>query len=875
MAERIVSAGVFTNEIDQSLLPAAVGQIGAAIVGPTVKGPAFVPTTVSSFSEYQEIFGGYSADETYVPFAAQEYLRNGNSLTVTRLLPEDGYTSFTSSIAIIAIVTGSMKTAVGAAATSRSFAYVSHILRPTVGINQTASFSQANFTASAASTFGKTSGVLNYTGSFTTNTAVPGITSVNHFLLSGSISLSLNPTDANYITKIFGRSPKSTQYPFYVAHETKLTDLLDTPDEYEFMYSYNSTIHDIQATPINAANFTQSYQAATTPYIISQKTAGNTANNLFRFVTLSHGNVANYDVKVGIRDIRLASEVSDTDGYGTFTVEVRRVNTNNNPYAVYKSNDTDRTPDLIESFRNVNLNPDSPKYIGKVIGDRYESLDANGIIKFNGNFANKSKYIRVEVTNAVQDKAIDKTLVPFGMRELYDPFPLTNKLFTYIALGPVGSVAQPATGSFKSPYFAKTQVVNNSYHKNNFFGYDYNQEYNLNFLSPLPSTGLTTGSYATTSSIGDFYLGEILQDAEAAFPTIVAPYTGSLQSALDANTFSTNVSLNTRKFMVAFQGGFDGTYPNLPKLSGQYTTTTNTFGFDCSTISSSGTKLYKKAFDLLSNSDYYDMNMLVTPGVYDQLHSNVTSYARNLTTDRQDTFYVMDVHTYKYNGTDTSIQDIVDATIDLDNNYTATYWPWVKINNPANNTPLWVPPSVVVPGALTFNDKISAPWYAPAGLNRGGLSGVTGTYTILSQADRGSLYEARVNPIANFPNDGIVVWGQKTLQGRPSALDRVNVRRLLIDVKKFIASATKYLVFEANNSATRDRFLAIVNPYLQSVQERQGLYAFKVSMDSVNNTQDMIDQGIIYGQLFLQPTRTAEFIVLDFNILPTGAAFPE
>jgi phage tail sheath protein FI len=222
-----------------------------------------------------------------------------------------------------------------------------------------------------------------------------------------------------------------------------------------------------------------------------------------------------------------------------------------------------------------------------------------------------------------------------------------------------------------------------------------------------------------------------------------------------------------------------------------------------------------------------------------------------------------------------SLSDVVSQVTTIDSNYTSTYWPWVRIVNPAKNVPLWVPPSVVVPGVLAFNDQVAAPWYAPAGLTRGGLTTVTDTYMNLSQANRDTLYEARVNPIANFPNEGQVIWGQKTLQARPSALDRVNVRRLLIAVKKFIASSTRFLVFEQNTTATRNRFLAIVNPYLEQVRAQQGLSAFKVVMDGTNNTPDVIDQNIMYGQLFLQPTRTAEFIILDFNIQPTGASFPE
>jgi phage tail sheath protein FI len=237
---------------------------------------------------------------------------------------------------------------------------------------------------------------------------------------------------------------------------------------------------------------------------------------------------------------------------------------------------------------------------------------------------------------------------------------------------------------------------------------------------------------------------------------------------------------------------------------------------------------------------------------------------------RQDAFYVMDS-----NGLTESIPTVVNNVTTLDTNYTATYWPWVRIVNPAKNVPLWVPPSVVVPGVLSFNDSVAAPWYAPAGLTRGGLTTVSDVYTNLNQSDRDTLYEARVNPIANFPNDGVCIWGQKTLQGIPSALDRVNVRRLLLTVKKFIASSTRYLVFEQNTDATRLRFLSIVNPYLDQVKAKQGLFAFRVVMDSSNNTPDLIDQNILYGQIFLQPTRTAEFIILDFNIQPTGASFPE
>ena len=339
---------------------------------------------------------------------------------------------------------------------------------------------------------------------------------------------------------------------------------------------------------------------------------------------------------------------------------------------------------------------------------------------------------------------------------------------------------------------------------------------------------------------------------------------------MDAGTFSTNIKSLTRRFIVPFQGGFDGAKPNLKKYSGQYIEASNTFGFDCSTTTSTGTKSYKKAYTLLENTDFYDINMLITPGLIDSLHPLVTAAARNLVEERQDTFYVMDS-----NALTDSITTVESTVKSIDSNYTATYYPWVQIRDLKRNKLIYVPPSVVVPRALTFNDATAAPWFAPAGLNRGGLETVLATYKNLTQKQRDTLYSARVNPIANFPNEGICIWGQKTLQGKQSALDRVNVRRLLIAVKKFIASSTKFLVFEQNTAATRNAFLSIVNPYLAQVQAEQGLSAFRVVMDSTNNTPATIDQNILFGQLFLQPTRTAEFIVLDFNIQPTGASFPE
>lgn len=820
MAERIVSPGVYTNEIDQSFLPGAIGQIGAAVVGPTVKGPALVPTAISSYGDFEKVFGPFT-ENSYVPLVVQEYLRNGGPvITVTRLLYEDGYNYQNGVLAVIA--------------TSASVETITHVLHPTYQIAGTTAAQAGNiFTDSVINSGTSGSFEIKISGSYTTYSSGP----FSLYAASGtSISASINSSDNNYVTKIFGINPYSADYPVYVQYENKTATSLFN----------NLGSVSIKLVKLSDYKFQNPFSVAETPWITSQK-IGSVAKNLFKFATLSHGTSVNHEVKVGISNIKTSTEVTDPDGWPTFDVIVRRVNTVNIKNSPYSSTDTDKQPDVIQTFVGVNLNPDSPRYIAKVIGDRYQTVSSAGDLILNGEYPNQSQFIRVVVDDSVTKKNNDKTLFPFGFRALTSPIPT--------------SMSSGST-NLSAVSYVTTQGAGSSYDRTNFHGFNFSVINNLNYLAPTPSSASTSGSNV------DFYLGDVSQSAVAGFPTATTAYSGSLQSALTGGTFTANVATSTRKFIVPFQGGFDGTRPNLPKNSGTDIVASNTFGFDCSSATSTGTLSYKKAFAILGNTDYYDLNMLLTPGIIQSIHPDVTLAARNLVETRQDTFYVMDS-----NQITDSVSTVATTVQTIDSNYTACYWPWVKVQNGSKDA--WVPPSVVIPGVLAFNDRVSAPWYAPAGLNRGVLSTVKLPYLNLNQDYRDTLYEARVNPIANFPNNGIVVWGQKTLQARPSALDRVNVRRLLIAVKKFIASSTRFLVFEQNTNQTRQKFLNIANPYLESVKNNQGLFAFRVIMDDTNNTPDLIDQNILYGQLFLQPTRTAEFIILDFNIQPTGAAFPE
>jgi uncharacterized protein len=278
---------------------------------------------------------------------------------------------------------------------------------------------------------------------------------------------------------------------------------------------------------------------------------------------------------------------------------------------------------------------------------------------------------------------------------------------------------------------------------------------------------------------------------------------------------------------------------------------------------------YNNMIALFANKDLLQFNLLFTPGLLHSKHSSQVNTIISNTQNRGDNLYVLDL--IDYNSTVTAT---VTQASGINNSFAATYWPWVKILDPATGKQIWSPASTVIPGVYAFNDKIAAPWFAPAGINRGGLSTVLRAEQLLNQANKDILYSNNINPLATLPKNGVVVFGQKTLQKEASALDRVNVRRLLLELKTYIRQIADTVLFEQNTISTRNSFLAKVTPYLENIQQKQGLYAFKVVMDESNNGPAVIDQNQLIGQVFIQPTRTAEFISLDFILLPTGAQFP-
>jgi len=281
---------------------------------------------------------------------------------------------------------------------------------------------------------------------------------------------------------------------------------------------------------------------------------------------------------------------------------------------------------------------------------------------------------------------------------------------------------------------------------------------------------------------------------------------------------------------------------------------------------------YTSSFNLLKSANDYQFNVLVAPGLNYNEHklstsANLAGVIKN-TEDRGDNVFVLELTKYS-----SSANDAIAEANNIDSSYAAAYYPWVQTLDPATKQYVFCPPSVMIPSVFAYNDSVAYPWFAPAGINRGGLSTVIRAASKLSQTTRDNLYQAKVNPLATFPGQGVVVYGQKTLQTKASALDRLNVRRLLIQLKRQIGQIANTLVFQQNDASTRNSFLAQVNPYLEGVQQQQGLYAFKVVMDDSINNAAVIDRNELVGQIYLQPTKTAEFIYLNFNITPTGATF--
>ena len=413
---------------------------------------------------------------------------------------------------------------------------------------------------------------------------------------------------------------------------------------------------------------------------------------------------------------------------------------------------------------------------------------------------------------------------------------------------------------------------------------------NLDLLRPLPSD---YGNFATDEYTKRMFVFS-LDDLSASFDgqsgsysyvsgsraagTSVTARNGSYKDILDAGY---------DRFTVPLFGGFDGLdvteaepFNDPRALKADATETTYAMYYSV-----------KKAIDILADPEFVEMNLVAAPGIRNE---TLTQHLVNVCEDRGDALAIIDplggyqpssdiAGTEKDRIATNHVNDITTKMQQraINSSYGCTYYPWLRINDDISGGSLWVPPSVAAIGTMAFSDKQKAPWFAPAGFARGGLSRgaagfpVTNVRSKLTAKERDELYEVNVNPIGSFPSEGIVVFGQKTLQVTPSALDRINVRRLMILVKKQVSRIAANLLFEQNVSATWDKFKAQVDPLLSNIRTGFGLTDFIVVLDESTTTPELVDRNIMYAKIFLKPARAIEYIAIDFNITNTGASFDD
>lgn len=468
--------------------------------------------------------------------------------------------------------------------------------------------------------------------------------------------------------------------------------------------------------------------------------ATSSISNSFTIETLSEGTIMNSDGAETTNNM-LVNGTTDNLRW-----EVTSPNTNTGTFnlLIRQGNDTSKFPTVLETWYNLSLDPFSPNYIERIIGNQVENLTSEGTeyyLDLTGSYANNSKYIRI--------KSVEK-LTP-------------------------------------------------------------------NYLD-------TNGNVR------------------------IAAFTGSIPTALSG----------------AFGGGVGSNIPT-GEAANYYENIngTNTQGLH---VTGGEVTDYTDAINLLKNKDAYQFKYIVAPGINKNQHSLTVTDLVTMVQERGDTMAIIDLEPYG----STITQTITDAQ-SLDNSYVASYWPWAQSVDNITGQPVWAPASTFIPAAYALNDNAAYPWFAPAGTTRGRMNYVTRVERNLTQTNRDSLYVGNVNPLATFPQQGVVIFGQKTLQKQPNALDRVNVRRLLVELINNIGAIANTLVFEQNTQSTRNDFLSQVNPYLSSIQQREGLYEYKVVMDETNNTPQTIDNNQLIGQIWIKPTKTAEFISLDFNIMPNSA----
>jgi hypothetical protein len=994
------SPGVSTREIDLSGR-SAVGPTGvpAGIIGTSNQGPAFVPITVATFSEFQSIFG-QSDGKKFGPLAVNEWLKNARSCTYLRVLGagnclQRGSTGIVTNAGFVVgdeivqdngIVGTSPYANETADASNKGRVYF-------LGCLMSESSGCTVFSSAGIQVPGENlaapilrgvllapSGVIltlsgnsTHRGNTPVSTETAIVSNEDPAPRKGAITGSLYLSSQNFTMLLNGYNNKEKNIitasfdvtsPTYFANVFN-TDPFKIESEGHLLYgSYDiyptlaavtgvgvmpnnvwpagtsdgaQTLADVAflltssiargTSPGSAGsvpiyeNFEDRFTTPVSPSVITQNYGG-TPYDLFQVEALSDGSYANTKYKISIENIKKST--STTYKYGLFDLVVRDFY------------DTDEEKIVLESFRGLSLDTSSEQYVSRMIGDQNTYFDfddeaSSQKIIVDGDYPVRSNYVRIKPSNNLKNGNIPSDALPMGFRgpshlvtsgtmlcNEVDTSYGTNSLLRHVRELPISyreSVAL-STGINKRAdsrlyWGAQTnrKTVVNEPNKQSLFDptFESYAKYFPNHI--IGTTNFSVGENPGVANVNgsvldcDLFNNNIFSLERIKIRTgstanggyadsefwLSASYVrnGVIPADVDLKTRAFKVSdlervANTRyaKFSFFLQGGFDGlNIFNEQKLDMTNTSVVREIADETGQYGTAGssTAAHRKAVDVMGSKSDVDIQLLAIPGIR---KSTVTDYAITAVENRFDAMYIMDLEERDTLNTvvTSSVQNIsVINTVNaftnrgLDSSFAAVYFPDMVVEDPTTLGNVQVPPSVSVLGAFSLNDALAHPWFAPAGFTRGALESVELAAVRLNRTNLDDLYSADINPLTAFPGTGVVVWGQKTLMADPSALDRVNVRRLLIDVRRSVRNVANSLLFEPNRQETLEKFSALVNPILQSIQEQSGVDRYKVVIDTTTTTQADVENNTIRGKIFLQPTRTAEFIALDFVVTNAGA----
>jgi hypothetical protein len=940
---KFVSPGVFTREIDQSQLPAEDSSPGPVIIGRLPQGPAMEPVAIRSFEEYVEVFGnpvpgratgdvwrdGNYQGPTYAAYAAQAYLRNStDGITVIRLAGlQDKYADTSSAGAEAGWETATTSVT----RTENGGAFGLFLCQTGSGTGKEAHLAAVfyvNKTGSVELSGSKAAGgavAEGISGLFATSSADSTSGPTHRVVVKDGTGaevykteFNFDPSSRRFIRNVFNTNPQTVNTAVvpsssvslggryywlgesYESHiQKKLEDGTLTDDAYGLILPFT---HNAKA------NYISEFESASTGWFFAQdlgdKDSFDAANaqKLFKVHALEPGKWVQNNIKVSIQDLTYSRSTSGRNNYSTFTLVLR------------SASDTDKNQVVVERFSNLDLNPLSDNYIAKRIGDkRVEWNEETKVMTEYGEYDNRSKYIRIEVLDAVANGTLDPAMLPFGVEgpNKFNDVEIDGGTITPTSIIENGSTAPGSlwsagldiggltnyTASLKFPEMVvrKSSSAGDLYNQSDaYYGaqadaYLENENaYSSRQFAPGWADMVQRLSGQDNSSITEPMWRVTLDDIVENSDQTTYYLSGSRQggTSLSANEgWQAVVDHGWNRFTAPLFGGLDGLdvreiepFRNTG-LSGKTRTTSYAFN------------TVKAAIEMINDPEIVPMNMATIPGITN------TGLTRNLVEtceQRADALAIIDlpnVYTPFTEGTASasdatrgSVSSVAGALVDeqIDSSYGCTYYPWVQVQDTAtSNSRVWVPPSVVALGTMASSAAQSEVWFAPAGFNRGGLSqGAAGLPVLnvsqkLTSRERDTLYEANINPIASFPNEGIVVFGQKTLQITPSALDRINVRRMMIFVKKQISIFANQVLFDQNVQATWNRFIAVADPFLASVQSRLGISEYKLILDETTTTPDLVDQNIMYAKIFIKPAKAIEYIALDFFITNQGASFED